>query len=157
MVKSKFRTIAENPGSTVVSEYVPTRKSATQYQSELELEQELINQLKINGFEYIDITNSEDLLLNLRTQLSKFNHIEFSETEWEQLLNNYLNKMSDDIEDKTEKVQIDDTYPLKRDDGTTKNVLILDKDNIHNNIIQVINQYTTKGSHKNRYDVSTLR
>jgi type I restriction enzyme R subunit len=152
-----YNTIAENPNSTVVAEYVADKKDASHYQSENELELEFIRLLKTNGYEYLSITKNDDLLKNLRIQISRLNEMEFSENEWQQMLNNYLANKNEFIEEKTEKVQGDGyIYNLKRDDGKTKNVRILDKDNIHNNSVQVINQYETEGARKNRYDVTVL-
>ncbi len=156
MADSTYNTIAEHPNSTVVAEYVPDKKDATQHQSENELELEFIRLLEINGYEYLNITQNADLLGNLRTQLEKLNEIKFSEEEWQQMLNNYLANRNEGIEEKTTKVQEDHIFNLKRDDGSTKNVWILDKDNIHNNSVQVINQYETEGKRKNRYDVTVL-
>lgn len=156
MASTSYNTIAENPNSTVVAEYVPDKKDAKHYQSENELELEFIRLLEANGYTYLNITKDEDLLHNLRTQLSKLNEMEFSEAEWQQMLTNYLANKNEGIEEKTTKVQEDHIFNLKRDDGTTKNVRILDKDNIHNNSVQVINQYETEGARKNRYDVTVL-
>lgn len=151
-----YNTIAENPNSTVVAEFVPDKKDASHYQSENELELEFIRLLRSNGYEYLNITKNDDLLKNLRIQISRLNEMEFSENEWQQMLNNYLANKNEGIEEKTNKVQEDHIYNLKRDDGSTKNVRILDKDNIHNNFVQVINQYETEGARKNRYDVTVL-
>jgi type I restriction enzyme R subunit len=148
--------IAENPNSTVVSEYVSTDTETKKYQSEAELEAEFIRILESNGYEYLTIRNDQDLLINLRVQISKLNNIEFSGTEWHQILNNYLNNKNDSIEEKTNKIQEDSIYNLRRDDGTTKNIRIIDKDNIHNNGLQVINQYEADGVRQNRYDVTVL-
>lgn len=156
MTKPNYTTIAENPNSTVVAEYIPVGKDAKDYQSENELEQEFIRQLQTNGYEYLKITRDEDLLLNLRTQISRLNDMVFSDAEWEQMLTKYLANKNESIEEKTTKVQEDHIYNLKRDDGSTKNVRILDKDNIHNNSVQVINQYETEGARANRYDVTIL-
>ncbi|MCZ2204434.1 type I restriction endonuclease subunit R [Bartonella sp. A05] len=152
----RYNTIAENPNSTVVAEYVPEKKEATHYQSENELELEFIRLLKTNGYEYLNITQNDDLLYNLRVQLSRLNEMEFSETEWQQMLHNYLTNKNEGIEEKTIKVQKDHIFNLTRDDGSTKNVRILDKDNIHNNSVQIINQYEAKGTRQNRYDVTIL-
>ena len=156
MTKKNYNTIAENPNSTVVAEYTPDKKDGMYYQSENELELEFINLLQLNGYEYINITRNDDLLQNLRAQLSKLNNIEFSEDEWQQMLNNYLANKTDGIKEKTTKVQEDHIYNLSRDDGSTKNIRILDKGNIHNNSVQVINQYEAEGARKNRYDVTVL-
>lgn len=151
-----YNTIAENPNSTVVAEYTPVQKDATHYQSENELELEFIRLLQTNGYEYLSIKADSDLIQNLRVQLSRLNDIDFSENEWQQILNNYLANNNEGIEEKTTKVQEDYIYNLRRDDGSTKNIRILDKDNIHNNTVQVINQYETEGTRKNRYDVTVL-
>ena len=156
MSNASYNTIAENPNSTVVAEYTPVGKGAKDYQSENELEQEFIRLLQANGYEYLKITKDENLLVNLRTQVSKLNDMVFSEAEWEQILTKYLANKNEGIEEKTTKVQEDYIFNLKRDDGSTKNVRILDKDNIHNNSVQVINQYETEGARKNRYDVTVL-
>ncbi|MFN7902097.1 MAG: type I restriction endonuclease subunit R [Holosporales bacterium] len=151
-----YTTIAENPNSTVVAEYVPVDTGASGYQSEAELEAEFIRILQTNGYEYLSIRSNDDLVQNLRAQLSRLNNTVFSDAEWSQLLNSYLANKNDSIEEKTTKVQEDYIYSLKRDDGTTKNIRILDKDNIHTNTVQVINQYETEGARKNRYDVTVL-
>ena len=156
MNSKSYNTITENPNSTVVAEYIPGRRYVTHYQSEKELEREFIRLLEANGYEYLNITKSNDLLQNLRTQLEKLNDMVFSENEWQQILDNYLTNQTEGIEEKTTKIQVDDIYNLKRDDGTTKNMRILDKSNIHNNVVQVINQYETEGARKNRYDVTIL-
>ena len=151
-----YNTIAENPNSTVVAEYTPDNKNATHYQSEQELELAFIGLLENNGYEYLNITQNDDLLKNLRAKLSKLNEMEFSESEWQQILNNYLSNKNENIEEKTIKIQEDYIYNLCRDNGTTKNIRILDKDNVHNNSVQVINQYEAEGVCKNRYDVTIL-
>lgn len=156
MTNQAYTTIAENPNSTVVAEYVSVDTGAQGYQSEAELEVQFIRTLETNGYEYLTIRSNEDLLQNLRAQLSRLNNTTFSDTEWSQILNNYLANNNDSIEEKTTKVQEDYIFSLKRDDGSTKNIRILDKDNIHNNAVQIINQYETEGARKNRYDVTVL-
>ncbi|GAO97632.1 type I restriction enzyme EcoR124II R protein [Caedimonas varicaedens] len=151
-----YHTIAETPNSTVVAEYMPTDRHSQESQSEEELEQECLLVLQSNGYEYLPLRNNEDLINNLRRQLSRLNNIVFSEAEWNQLLNNYLARKNDPIEEKTKKIQEDPSYNLYRDDGTTKNIHIIDKENIHNNHLQVINQYEALGMRQNRYDISVL-
>lgn len=153
---TSYNTIAENRNSTVVAEYTPVKQNTSYYQSEDALERELIRLLQGNGYEYLNITHNDDLLQNLRSQLAKLNETIFSDDEWQQMLDKYLANQKDSIEDKTHKVQEDYIYSLKRDDGTTKNVRIIGKDNIHNNSVQVINQYEAEGAYKNRYDVTIL-
>jgi len=156
MANQTYNTIAENPDSTVVAEYVPTDTEAKGYQSEAELEAEFIRILQSNGYEYLRIKSDADLLANLRAQLARLNSTSFSDDEWAQLLAHYLTNKNDSIEEKTTKIQEDYIYNLRRDDGTTKNIRILDKDNIHNNALQVINQYEAEGARQNRYDVTIL-
>lgn len=153
---NSYNTIAENPNSTVVAEYIPIDLGAQKYQSENELEIEFIHILQSNGYEYLTIKRTQDLEANLRNQLARLNDVTFSDAEWKQLLNDYLAKKNDVYNGKTIRVQEDYIYNLKRDNGTTKNIYIIDKDNIHNNSLQVINQYETEGTYKNRYDVTIL-
>lgn len=153
---TELNIIAENPNSTVVAEYVPVYKGAQKYQSEAELEVEFIRILQSNGYEYLHINSNEDLLKNLRAQLARLNAVTFSDAEWGQLLSHYLSNKNDSIEEKTIKIQEDYIYNLRRDDGTTKNIRIVDKDNIHNNALQVVNQYEAEGARQNRYDVTVL-
>jgi type I restriction enzyme R subunit len=93
---------------------------------------------------------------NLRKQLTKLNGYKFTDNEWKQILAKYLINKNESIVEKTHKIQEDFIYNLKRDTGETKNIYIIDKKNIHNNFLQVINQYETQGSYKNRYDVTIL-
>jgi type I restriction enzyme R subunit len=153
---TELNIIAENPNSTVVAEYVPVDAGATRYQSEADLEKEFIRILQNNGYEYLALTSNDDLLKNLRAQLSRLNAVTFSNDEWDQVLTHYLSNKNDSIEEKTTKIQEDYIYNLRRDDGTTKNIRIIDKDNIHNNALQVVNQYEAEGARQNRYDVTIL-
>ncbi len=153
---STYNTIAENPNSTVVAEYIPECRIADEYQSEDELEQEFIRLLEANGYKYLNIKQNDDLLLNLRSQLEKLNNITFSDKEWRQILDQYLVNKTEGIAEKTDKIQENDIFNLIRDNRTIKNIRILDKNNIHNNSVQVINQYEAEGKRKNRYDVTIL-
>lgn len=153
----EYNIIAENPQSTVVDKYTPTGRRSKDYQSEAALENEFIRLLQENGYERLAVKNDEGLVANLRAQISRLNGVAFSDAEWSQIFDKYLANKNEDIEKKTTKVQDDYIYSLKRDDGKTKNIRIIDKDNIHNNVVQVINQYEADGgSYKNRYDVSIL-
>lgn len=152
----KYDMIAEGGESTVVAEYTSPYSRATNYQSEDQLEQAFIKQLVAQGYEYIDITNNDQLVVNLRTQLEKLNNVIFSDIEWEQFFTARIANSAESIAEKTAKVQEDHIQLLTRDDGTTKNIRLLDKDNVHNNRLQVINQYEVDGIRKNRYDVTLL-
>lgn len=153
----KYNLVAENSQSTVVAEYTPDYKRDTHYQSEAELERAFIKQLKAQAYEYINITSEADLILNLRKQLEKLNGFAFTDTEWEHFFRTELANPNQNIVEKTKTIQEDYIKNLKRDDGTVKNVCLLQKDSIHDNSLQVINQYATEeGQRANRYDVTVL-
>ncbi len=151
-----YKIIIENIDSTVVSEYESKRPRQTEYQSEADLERTLVKQLISQGYEYLNIKTSKDLLLNLKVQLEKLNNYKFSDKEWTRILNNYLVNPKESIVEKTRKIQEDYIYNLTRDNGSTQNIRILDKNNIHNNSLQVVNQVEVEGKRKNRYDVTIL-
>lgn len=154
---SKYNLVAENPQSTVVAEYTPNTVRVAQYQSEAELERAFIEQLTIQAYEYLPITSEADLIANLRTQLEKLNDFTFTNPEWERFFASELANPNQSIEDKTATIQEDYIKNLTRDDGTVKNVYLLKKDDIHDNSLQVINQYATdEGQRANRYDVTVL-
>ena len=130
------------------------------YQSEVELEKEFIRLLCEEGYTYLPIHSEEELIANLRSQLSQLNHYEFSDTEWACFFSSSIANANDGIVEKTAKIQEDNIQVLKRDDGMSKNITLIDRENIHNNRLQVINQYvigTEDGArHDNRYDVTVL-
>ena len=154
---NQYISIAENPESTVVAEYVSTRKENQEYQSEAELEQEFIQILQSLAYEYLPLTTEQELIANLRTQLEKLNNYTFTDAEWNQFFTGIIANQSKGIEEKTAMIQEDHIQILHRDTGEDKNIYLIDKNNIHNNTLQVINQYETdKGKHLNRYDVTIL-
>jgi len=153
----KYNLVAENPQSTVVAEYASDKKRATHYQSEAELERAFIEQLKLQAYDYLPIIAEADLVLNLRRQLEKLNDFTFSDTEWEAFFTGEISNPNQSVAEKTATIQEDYIKNLKRDDGTVKNIYLLRKDKIHENSLQVINQYTTEeGQRANRYDVTVL-
>lgn len=152
----KYNLVMETDESTVVSEYVSPYKKSSTYQSEAELEQSLIKQLKSQAYEYITITSETELIANLRQQLEKLNNYIFSDTEWERFFTTYLANANEEIVEKTNTIQEDYIKNMVRDDGSIKNIKLIDKKNIHNNILQVINQYEASGTYDNRYDVTIL-
>jgi type I restriction enzyme R subunit len=153
----QYDLVAENPESTVVAEYQTEYKRATNYQSEADLEQAFIAQLQTQGYEYLPIKSEADLIRNLRTQLEKLNNYIFTDNEWKQFFSQHLANANEGIEEKTRTVQEDFIKNLTRDNGETKNIYLIDKQNVHNNSVQVINQYATEeGTHSNRYDVTVL-
>ncbi len=153
---NKYSAISENANSTVVTEYTPNERRATEYQSEADLEKAFIALLQEQAYEYITITSEEDLVSNLRVQLEKLNSYEFSDNEWQRFFTTKIANSNENIETKTFKIQEDPIQLLERDNGETKNIRIIDKENIHNNSLQVINQYEAEGSRSNRYDVTIL-
>ncbi len=154
---NKYNLVSENSQSTVVAEFVPDGVRVAHYQSEAELEKAFIKQLETQAYEYVAITSEADLVANLRKQLEKLNDFTFTDTEWEQFFASDLANPNQGIEEKTATIQEDYIKNLTRDDGTVKNVYLLKKDNIHDNCLQVINQYATEdGTRANRYDVTVL-
>jgi type I restriction enzyme R subunit len=154
---SKYNLVAENPQSTVVAEYTPNTLRVAHYQSEAELERAFIEQLQTQAYEYLAVTSEDDLVANLRRQLEKLNDFAFSDIEWEHFFVSELANPNQGVAEKTSTIQEDCIKNLTRDDGTVKNVYLLRKDNIHDNSLQVINQYATdEGQRANRYDVTVL-
>ena len=155
-----FNVVMQSEESTVVTEYEPVKSRSGSYQSEAALEAEFIRLLCEQGYEYLKIHKENDLIANLRAQLEKLNDYEFTESEWERFFKESIANQNEGIAEKTGKIQEDNVQVLKRDDGTSKNITLIDKKNIHNNFLQVINQYvigTAEGAkHDNRYDVSIL-
>ena len=154
---SKYNVVMETNNSTVVAEYEPIKRKSDSYQSEQALENEFIRMLEEQGYEYLEIHNSETLISNLRKQLELLNDYKFTDNEWNIFFNNNIANSNDGIVEKTRKIQEDYIQVLKRDDGTSKNIFLVDKKNIHNNRLQVINQYVENdGNYDNRYDVTIL-
>ena len=158
MLKAKkYNLVAESAQSTVVGEYTPDNKRSSYYQSEAELERAFIKQLEVQAYEYVAITSESDLIVNLRKQLEKLNDFTFTDAEWDQFFASEIANSNQSIEEKTATIQEDHVKILTRDDGTVKNVYLLKTDNVHNNSVQVINQYATdEGQRSNRYDVTVL-
>lgn len=156
-----YDPIAVSSESTVVSEYVPDKKAASGYQSEAQLEAEFIRLLESQAYEYLPVTSEDQLVENLRTQLESLNSMTFTDSEWQQFFSSRLASANEGIVEKTIRIQEDHIQLLKRDDGTTKNVFLIDKSDIHNNRLQVMNQYEVAEGEggalrSNRYDVTIL-
>ena len=139
----KYDHIAVSDESTVVAEDIPEATGDGSYQTESELEHELIRLLKSQKYEYLPITSEEQIVGNLRTQLETLNSVTFSEAEWKQFFSERITGANNGIVEKTVRIQEDHIQLLKRDDGSEKNINLIDKQNIHNNRLQVINQYET--------------
>ena len=155
---SIYNIVASTDEATVVAEYAAEYTVRSEkYQSELELEGEFIRLLTSQGYEYITIHNEATLVANLRRQLEILNDFTFTENEWRKFFTECIANTNEGIVEKTRKIQDDHIQILKREDGTTKNIYLLDKKNIHNNRLQVINQYEEAGGkHETRYDVTIL-
>lgn len=167
-----MKIVLENQDSTVMSTFTPSVRSDGSYQSEAQLEEEFISILQSQGYEYAHIHNEKDLIANLRVQIEKLNDYHFSDSEWERFFKENIANSTENIVDKTDTIQRDNVKILKKDDGTDKNITIIDKENIHKNIVQVINQYAvnaadgandnandntaTSPAYSNRYDVTIL-
>ena len=154
---NKYNVVMEMNDSTVVTEYEPVKRKSDSYQSEKALENEFIRMLMEQGYDYLAIHDSDSLINNLRNQLEMLNDYKFTDSEWKRFYNNSISNNNDGIVEKTRKIQEDNIQVLKRDNGTSKNITLIDKKNIHNNRLQVINQYVeNNGNYDNRYDVTIL-
>lgn len=154
---SQYNIIAESAEYTVVSEYEHAVSTSEAYQSEAELEKEFIRLLGEQGYEHLPIHTEADLVSNLRTSLEKLNDYHFTDNEWEHFFNECIANKNDDIVAKTARIQEDYIQVLKRDNGESRNIYLIDKKNIHNNFVQVINQYVEEGgNYDTRYDVTVL-
>lgn len=154
---SLYNVIVSSTESTVVAEYTARYDHSGSYQSEAALENEFIRVLQTQGYEYLKIHDEEALVSNLRKQLELLNSYTFSDNEWKRFFTECIASSNEGIVEKTKKIQMDHVQILKRDDGSTKNIYLLDKKNIHNNRLQVINQYEeAEGTHDTRYDVTIL-
>ena len=155
-----FNIVAETTESTVITEYEPVPRRSDSYQSEAELEKEFIRLLTEQGYTYLNIHKEADLIANLRERLEELNNIKFTDSEWEQFFTTAIANPNDKIEDKTQTIQEDYVKVLKREDGTSKNIRLIDKKNVHNNRLQVLNQYENGkaegAKYNNRYDVTVL-
>ncbi|SEQ30666.1 type I restriction enzyme, R subunit [Lachnospiraceae bacterium RM5] len=155
-----FNIVAATNENTVVTEYEPVKARSDSYQSEAELEKEFIRMLTEQGYTYLNIHSEEDLIRNLRECMEELNDYKFSDDEWSRFFSDALANPNEDIVDKTRKIQEDNVQVLKRDGGSSKNITIIDRKNIHNNKLQVINQYVIGiedgAKHDNRYDVTVL-
>ena len=157
---TSFNIIASTTENTVVTSYEPVKNHSDSYQSEAALEREFIQLLTQQGYEYLQIHQEADLVANLRRQLEALNGYSFTDGEWERFFYEAIANPNEHIVEKTRKIQEDFVQVLRRDDGTSKNISLLDKKNIHNNCLQVINQYEVSreqgAHHDNRYDVTVL-
>jgi len=157
---SYFNIVARTTENTVVTEYEPVKTRSDSYQSEAALEKEFIRLLCEQGYEYLSIHSESDLIANLRKKLEELNSYAFTDAEWKRFFGECIANANDGIEDKTRRIQEDFVQALRRDTGESKNIALIDKKNIHNNRLQVINQYAVSKEYgvryDNRYDVTIL-
>lgn len=155
---TQYKTIAESNHFIVLDQYNKfVEEPNAGYQTEGSLEREFIRDLQAQGYEYLQGLNNHDALVkNLRAQLQRLNNVVFSDAEWQRFLEEYLDKPSDSLIEKTRKIHDDYIYDFVFDDGHIQNIYLLDKKNLANNILQVINQFEQTGSYDNRYDVTIL-
>ena len=155
-----FNIVAQTNENTVVTEYEPVKSRSDSYQSEAELERAFIKLLTEQGYEYLQFHHETELIANLRNKLEELNNFHFSDDEWKRFFADVIANPNEHIVEKTRKIQEDYVQVLKKDDGTSKNITLIDKKNVHNNSLQVINQYEVSqddgARHDNRYDVTIL-
>ncbi|EEP2833538.1 HsdR family type I site-specific deoxyribonuclease [Salmonella enterica] len=150
-------TIAESNNFIVLDKYVTEWEAGDRYQSEAELERELIQDLRNQGYEFVtDLTSQQAMLANVRVQLQALNQVVFSEGEWRRFTEGYLDNPSDTLIDKTRKIHDNYICDFTFDDGRLENIYLIDKKNLLRNKVQVIQQFEQTGSHANRYDVTIL-
>ncbi len=153
----EHKLVIDSSERAVMAKYERSPRRSDAYQTEAQLEASFVELLQEQGYEYVPVKNREGLLANLRRQLEALNALVFTDAEWERLLKTEIAKPNEGIEEKTTKIQEDPVRPFTRDDGSLVNVKLIDRETIHNNKLQVINQYVeNEGAYKNRYDVTVL-
>nr|WP_308640725.1 HsdR family type I site-specific deoxyribonuclease [Paenibacillus nuruki] len=154
---SDYKSIAESNHYIVLDKYSKIAEQGVSYQTEANLERELIQDLRDQGYEYLpNVTTPEQMLINARMQLQDLNKVQFSDAEWIRFCEQYLDKPSDNHIDKSRKIHNDYIYDFVFDDGHIQNIHLVDKNNIAHNKVQVISQFGQKGTQANRYDVTIL-
>jgi type I restriction enzyme R subunit len=154
---TNYHLVASTNESTVVAEYKSVYDPHAGYQSEADLERSFIAQLAQQGYERLSVRDEPALIANLRTQLQLLNGYTFSDSEWARFVGTSIANPNDDIVAKTRRIQTDYVQVLRRDDGSSHNIMLIDKTHVHNNRLQVINQYSeSAGTHATRYDVTIL-
>ncbi|WP_069637231.1 type I restriction endonuclease subunit R [Campylobacter pinnipediorum] len=156
-LQHNLSTIAEMTNGIILASFEKDDHSTdTSYQSEAQLEASMIENLVSQGYERLVVSSMQDLYMNLKTQIQKLNNIEFTDDEWKRFVLEYLDTPNDGMVEKTRKIQENYVYDFIFDDGHLKNIKLIDKNNIHNNFLQVTNQIQAEGKYQNRYDVTVL-
>ena len=151
------KPIAESNNFIILDKYNPDWKITESYQSEGDLERELIQDLVNQGYEYLPtLNNTKAMLANVREQLQNLNNVEFLEAEWRRFVETWMDKPSDGVVEKARKIHDDYVHDFVFDDGRIQNIYLLDRKNILRNKVQVIKQFEQAGTHANRYDVTIL-
>ncbi|HCN6842895.1 TPA: HsdR family type I site-specific deoxyribonuclease, partial [Escherichia coli] len=140
----------------VLDKYIKAEPTGDSYQSESDLERELIQDLRNQGYEFISVKSQSAMLANVREQLQNLNGVVFNDSEWRRFTEQYLDNPSDGILDKTRKIHIDYICDFIFDDERLENIYLIDKKNLMRNKVQIIQQFEQAGSHANRYDVTIL-
>lgn len=156
---TQYKTIAESNNFIVLDKYTKyseVNEPPVVYQTEAALEKEFIQDLINQGYENLNLTSIESMLANVRVQLQALNNMEFSDSEWARFVEEYLDKPSDNLVEKTRKIHDNYIYDFVFDDGHIQNIYLVDKKNVARNKVQVIAQFQQKGTHANRYDVTIL-
>ena len=152
-----YKAIAETGNFIVLDRYTKIDQVGEAYQSENDLERELIADLQAQGYEYLPaVTTPQQLLALVREQLQSLNKVQFNDAEWQRFVVEYLDKPGDGLVEKSRKIHDDPVYDFVFDDGRLQNIYLLDKKNLANNRVQVIRQFEQTGSNSNRYDVTIL-
>lgn len=149
-------TIAETSNFIVLDKYIKAEQTGDSYQSESDLERELIQDLQNQGYEFISVKSQSAMLANVREQLQSLNGVVFNDSEWRRFTEQYLDNPGDGILDKTRKIHIDYICDFIFDNGRLENIYLIDKKNLMCNKVQIIRQFEQAGSHSNRYDVTIL-
>ena len=156
-VPPSYSVLLEGPESTVCAVAPTVNRDSTAYQSEAELEEELIAQLVDQGYERVNITSEPEMVANLRCQIERLNGLAFTDSDWERFFGDVVANKADGIVEKTRRIQRDPVIDFTLEDGTIRNVMLIDREHIYRNSLQVLNQYATDaGAHDNRYDVTIL-
>jgi type I restriction enzyme R subunit len=155
-----YKTIAESNNFIVLDDdtkHSVVNEPPVVYQTEFALEREFIQDLVYQGYEKpSDLTTVEAMLANARIQLQALNNMEFTDSEWARYVEEYLDKPSDNLVEKTRKIHDNYIYDFVFDDGHIQNIYLVDKKNIARNKVQVISQFEQEGMYANRYDVTIL-
>ena len=156
-MNNQYNIIAEQENVTVMSRYTPLPREDRGYQSESELEESFIRQLVEQGYGRLSINSEAQMITNLRQQIERLNNLKLSDSEWKQFFETHIASKQMSIEDKTERIQRSEIVNITLDNGNSQNIKLIDKKDIHNNQLQVLNQYVPEGgSRDNRYDVTIL-